>query len=131
MKPTMPDKFINILDEKIEELAKEVSSATYYTLCRIHLEADPEIWEKEEEEGEYSKDIYYLYEAYSTIEGSQLAIKQTLAHCTYPEEDFHFGKGDNSYYPDKESFLADIDHAKIVEVINQCWNDSCNPIEEN
>ncbi len=127
MKLTSAQAFADQINDENEALMNQVSSATWWTIWRIHLEIDPELWEEEEYEGQYLEDAVGLYEQNSTVEGVKSFIEERIKNYQgSPRElESEYQIGNDSDYINEESFLADVDHAKVVEVVKRSWEKAC------
>ena len=129
MQPTSASAFADILKKENERLSHIVSSATWLTIWRIHMESDPETWEEEEYAGQFLEDVIWLCEKNSTVEGSRNFIQDRLNDCSFLESEYHIGEG--LEYPDEKSFLSEVDHKAVVYVIKKCWDKACEPNTQN
>ena len=132
MKLTSAQAFADQINEENEAIMDQVSSATWSTIWRIHTESDPELWEEEEYEGQYLEDAVGLYEQNSTVEGVKSFIEERIKNYVgSPKElESEYQIGNDSDYINEESFLADVDHAKVVEVIKRSWDKACQEKED-
>ena len=132
MNLTSAQAFADQIKDENEAIMNQVSSATWSTIWRIHTEIDPELWEEEEYEGQYLEDAVGLYEQNSTVEGVKSFIEERIKNYVgSPKElESEYQIGNDSDYINEESFLADVDHAKVVEVVKRSWDKASQEKED-
>ena len=120
------NKLLDNLSARITSLDGQISPATSSTLWRIRDVFNYED-EEEDEEGDFLYRATSNYLDNSTIEGSKEWLKSMLEECFSTALDFGISDGREEsdvvpcFYKEKESFLSDVDHAKVVEIVKECW----------
>jgi len=109
---------------KLDDELKEMTPATYTTLWNIMRKSDPEIVYEIDEIKDNWDILIELKNETTELESLKKWIEYAFIDFDEMEEDWEIGTTDSCQYPDKESFLSDLDLDMIMFCVHQSWKDS-------
>ena len=126
MKPTSDSSLSDSLDKFICDVnATEITSATYYTLCEIKSQVDPESWE---EDPDHIESVIYNYELLINKDNLIDWLKEKIElyeGLDQLETFLLIGDTEECDYLNVESFFKDLNCEYVIDVLKNCWKKAC------